>query len=113
MREALGDEAAYIDYVRPGSRWRGGAAPGPAGPECARGLVLGKHGLIAWGDTARDCYDSLLLLINRAEAFVASGSTPRRPARRAPFRPQRRRPPRPAERRAAAARILPHRCARA
>jgi rhamnulose-1-phosphate aldolase/alcohol dehydrogenase len=104
VREALGDDAAYIDYVRPGFPLaREVLRLGRLAPH-ARGLVLGKHGLIAWGDTARDCYDSLLRLINRAEAFVGD-RTADRPASRS-FAPVT--APRPAaERRAAAARLLP------
>ena len=33
--------------------------------------MLGRHGLIAWGDTAKACYDNLHLLINRALRFIA------------------------------------------
>src|SRR5262249_24532351 len=71
-REALGDEAAYVDYVRPGFPLAGAVA-GLALPPSARGLVLGKHGLVAWGDTPRACYDNLHRLIQKAEAFVARG----------------------------------------
>ena len=71
MREALGDDAAYIDYVRPGFPLaRAVARLGHLG-DGARGLVLGRHGLVAWGDSAKACYENLLHLINRAEAFVA------------------------------------------
>ena len=59
MREALGEDAVYIDYVRPGFPLaRAVLRHGPT-PETARGLVLGRHGLIAWGDSARSCYDNL------------------------------------------------------
>jgi rhamnulose-1-phosphate aldolase/alcohol dehydrogenase len=107
VREALGEDAAYIDYVRPGFPLaREVLRLGRLAPH-ACGLVLGKHGLIAWGDTARDCYASLLMLINRAEAFVAGRierEGDRQAARR--FAPTAA-PPSGAERRAAAARILP------
>jgi rhamnulose-1-phosphate aldolase/alcohol dehydrogenase len=71
VRDALGDEAIYVDYVRPGFPLA--LAVAGLGPvrDGARGLVLGRHGLVAWGDTARACYDNLHRLINRAEAFVA------------------------------------------
>ncbi|HVQ32292.1 MAG TPA: SDR family oxidoreductase, partial [Vicinamibacteria bacterium] len=36
-----------------------------------RGLVLGRHGLVAWGDTAKGCYDNLHRLIGLAERRVA------------------------------------------
>jgi NAD(P)-dependent dehydrogenase (short-subunit alcohol dehydrogenase family) len=46
-------------------------------PDGARGLVLAKHGLIAWGDSAKECYANLRFLIERAEAFVeARGAGP-------------------------------------
>jgi rhamnulose-1-phosphate aldolase/alcohol dehydrogenase len=80
VREALGDEAAYVDYVRPGFPLaRTVIDLGPVA-ESARGLVLGRHGLIAWGDSAKACYDSLHALINRAESFVADrrGGAPAR-----------------------------------
>ena len=71
VREALGDEAAYVDYVRPGFPLaRAVIDLGPVA-EQARGLVLGRHGLIAWGDSAKACYDNLHLLINRALRFIA------------------------------------------
>jgi rhamnulose-1-phosphate aldolase/alcohol dehydrogenase len=71
VRDVLGGEAAYIDYVRPGFPLARAVIQKGRMPDGARGLVLGRHGLIAWGDTARDCYQSLLLLINRAESFIA------------------------------------------
>lgn len=71
VRDALGDEVAYVDYVRPGFPLaRSVIELGPVA-ERARGLVLGRHGLIAWGDSARDCYTNLHALIDRAERFIA------------------------------------------
>jgi rhamnose utilization protein RhaD (predicted bifunctional aldolase and dehydrogenase)/NAD(P)-dependent dehydrogenase (short-subunit alcohol dehydrogenase family) len=69
VRAAFGDDVAYVDYVRPGfplarALARMGTVNAP------RGLVLARHGLVAWGDSARACYDNLHALINRAEAFV-------------------------------------------
>ena len=73
VREALGAEVAYVDYFRPGFPLAravmdlGSLDPG------TRGLVLGRHGLVAWGETAKDCYDNLHRLIGLAEGFVAKG----------------------------------------
>ena len=69
--EALGAAASYIDYVRPGFPLARAVMDLGAPPAEARGLVLGRHGLIAWGDTAKDCYLNLVALISEAEAFVA------------------------------------------
>ncbi len=78
VREALGEHAAYTDYVRPGFPLAHAVVRlGPLGAQ-ARGLVLGRHGLVAWGETAKACYDNLHRLITTAESFVAShrGSRP-------------------------------------
>jgi rhamnulose-1-phosphate aldolase/alcohol dehydrogenase len=70
VREALGDDAAYVDYVRPGFPLaRAVIDLGPVADN-ARGLVLGRHGLIAWGDSAKECYENLHGLINLALRFI-------------------------------------------
>jgi rhamnulose-1-phosphate aldolase/alcohol dehydrogenase len=73
VREALGAEAAYIGYFRPGFPLA--EAVMDLGPidSSARGLVLGRHGLVAWGDTAKGCYDNLHRLIGLAEGHIAKG----------------------------------------
>jgi rhamnulose-1-phosphate aldolase/alcohol dehydrogenase len=79
VREALGDEAVYIDYVRPGFPLAQAVARLGRPADQARGLVLGNHGLIAWGDSAKECYESLHRLISRAEAFIAERAAGARP----------------------------------
>ena len=72
VREAFGGDVAYVDYVRPGFPLaRALARRGADAASAPRGLVLARHGLVAWGDTPRACYDSLHHLINVAEAFLA------------------------------------------
>jgi rhamnulose-1-phosphate aldolase/alcohol dehydrogenase len=69
LREALGDSVIHLGYVRPGlplfQALRGLGEPGKA-----EGLVLGKHGLVTWGETPKEAYDRLHGLITRAEAFL-------------------------------------------
>ena len=78
VREALGEEAAYVGYVRPGFPLaRTVRALGGLGK--ARGLVMGKHGLVAWGGTPRECYDNLHRLVSLAEAFLQKARTGRPP----------------------------------
>ena len=90
-----------MDYLRPGFPLaRAVMDLGPLAPG-ARGLVLGRHGLIAWGDSARDCYDNLYRLIDAAERFVAE----RRGSR--PFVELKAGAPDRARRRAAARELLP------
>jgi rhamnulose-1-phosphate aldolase/alcohol dehydrogenase len=73
VREALGAESAYIGYFRPGFPLA--EAVMDLGPidSGARGLVLGRHGLVAWGETAKGCYDNLHRLIGLAEGHIARG----------------------------------------
>jgi rhamnulose-1-phosphate aldolase/alcohol dehydrogenase len=82
VREVFGGDVAYVGYVRPGfplaralaEVQRSGALSAP------RGLVLARHGLVAWGDSPQACYDNLHHLINTAEAYLARRARPAVPA---------------------------------
>jgi rhamnose utilization protein RhaD (predicted bifunctional aldolase and dehydrogenase) len=100
-REALGDEAAYVGYARPGFPLaRTTRALGDLGK--ARGLVMGKHGIAAWGGTPKECYDNLYFLVGRAEDYIE-----RKSAGKDPFAKRRHAEPAPAERRSRAVELLP------
>jgi rhamnulose-1-phosphate aldolase/alcohol dehydrogenase len=79
VRECFGDSAAWIPYIRPGftlSKQVGEAAR--ANPDLKL-VVLAKHGLVVWGDTAEEAYRKTIEVINEAVAFVneRTGGTPR------------------------------------
>ena len=64
-----------VPRVRP-ARVSAGEAAGGALSRTAQqkrviGLVMEKHGLAVWGETARQCYGNLRAIIGQAEAFVA------------------------------------------
>src|SRR4051812_41697189 len=68
--ECFGDEAAWIPYIRPGftlSKQVAGAVRDNPGLEL---VVLAKHGLIVWGDTAEEAYRKTIEVIDQAVAFV-------------------------------------------
>jgi rhamnulose-1-phosphate aldolase/alcohol dehydrogenase len=70
VAECFGDEAAWIDYIRPGftlARQVGEAVRGNPG---LRLVVLAKHGLVCWGDSAEEAYRTTIEVINRAAAFA-------------------------------------------
>lgn len=73
VRRVFGDEVAYLEYVRPGiplaKRLAERYAQGP--PKGAIALVMEKHGLAAWGESALECYENLGNVIGKAEEFVA------------------------------------------
>jgi len=69
VREALGDEILYVGYTRSGFPLAK-AIMALSDFDKARGLVVGKHGLTACGETAKQCYDNLHHLISRAEEYL-------------------------------------------
>jgi len=101
VREALGDEVAYVGYTRSGFPLAK-AIMGLTGLEKVRGLVVGKHGLVAWGNTAKECYDNLHRLITKAEDYLK----PKR-ASKDPLAKRRHPQTEPAPRDAAARELLP------
>ena len=69
-RECFGDEAAWIPYIRPGftlAKQVGEAVRDEPGLKL---VVLAKHGLVVWGDTAEEAYRRTIEVINRAADFV-------------------------------------------
>lgn len=73
VRRLFGEQAAFLEYVRPGfplaKRLAERYAEGP--PAGAIALVMEKHGMSAWGETAKECYENLRTVIGKAETFVA------------------------------------------
>src|SRR5918992_2240721 len=68
--ECFGDEAAWIPYIRPGftlARQVGAAVRENPG---LRLVVLAKHGLVVWGDSAEEAYRRTIDVINQAAEFV-------------------------------------------
>lgn len=71
-RECFGEEAVWIRYIRPGftlSKWVGEAVRD--NPK-ARFILLAKHGLVTWGETAEESYTNTIEAINRAADFVSA-----------------------------------------
>jgi rhamnose utilization protein RhaD (predicted bifunctional aldolase and dehydrogenase)/NAD(P)-dependent dehydrogenase (short-subunit alcohol dehydrogenase family) len=72
VRRVFGDGISFLEYVRPGfplakrlaERFPGGP------PEGATALMMEKHGLAVWGETARECYQNLRSVIEKAQAFA-------------------------------------------
>ncbi|HET7413405.1 MAG TPA: bifunctional rhamnulose-1-phosphate aldolase/short-chain dehydrogenase, partial [Pararhizobium sp.] len=67
----------------------------------ARGVVLESHGLFTWGDTAEECYETTIAIINRAIAWFEANSAAEA------FGGQKVRPLPAEERQAVAARLMP------
>lgn len=71
VHEALGADVVTLDYVEPGFLLACAAAAAAEATPMARGLVLMHHGLLTWGATAREAYESHVELATRAEIYGA------------------------------------------
>jgi rhamnulose-1-phosphate aldolase/alcohol dehydrogenase len=83
MAECFGDAAVWVPYVRPGFSMSKDIGTAVRGNPEVRLVVLGKHGLVVWGDTAEEAYRRTIEVINQAADFVnakTGGRTPVEPA---------------------------------
>lgn len=71
-REVFGGRLATIPYVMPGFLLAKAVADAfEAAPE-VEGVLLGKHGLFTFGETARQSYDRMIDTVTRAEEAIAA-----------------------------------------
>jgi rhamnulose-1-phosphate aldolase/alcohol dehydrogenase len=92
VAECFGEEAVWIDYIRPGFTLAKLVAAAVLENEPARLVVLAKHGLVVWGDSVEEAYRRTIAVINRAAEFVNSraGERPRFGGALRPGAPERR-----------------------
>src|SRR4051812_22192763 len=70
IHECFGDEAAWIPYIRPGFTLSKQVGLAVRDNPDLKLVVLAKHGLIVWGDTAEEAYRKTIEVINQAVEFV-------------------------------------------
>ncbi|HEB53382.1 MAG TPA: bifunctional aldolase/short-chain dehydrogenase, partial [bacterium] len=78
VRAALGDDVLLLPWIMPGFPLAKAVAEAyEQRPECL-GIVLAKHGLFTFGDTAEQSYRRTIELVQRARAYLHRelGSTP-------------------------------------
>ncbi len=73
LREIYGDRAAVVPYVMPGFALARMASEAQKKMPKADGLVLHKHGIFSWGDTAEEAYNRMIELVTLAEQRIAKG----------------------------------------
>jgi len=71
VRQALGDSVLILDYVRPGFELAKAAAEAYESRPGSKAMVWMRHGLVAWGATARESYQATIELVTRAEQYLA------------------------------------------
>ncbi|MFD7436140.1 bifunctional aldolase/short-chain dehydrogenase [Streptomyces sp. NPDC059861] len=74
--ECFGDSVVWVPWRRPGFQLGLDIAAVKAANPRAVGVILGGHGITAWGDTAEECERNSLHIIRTAEAFLAERGRP-------------------------------------
>ena len=75
IAECFGDEAAWIPYIRPGFTLAKQVGLAVRDDPDLKLVVLAKHGLVVWGDSAEEAYKRTIEVINRAVEFVNAKTT--------------------------------------
>jgi rhamnulose-1-phosphate aldolase/alcohol dehydrogenase len=70
VAECFGDRAAWIPYIRPGFTLAKQVGAAVRDRPALRLVVLAKHGLVVWGDTAEEAYRRTIEVVNQAAEFV-------------------------------------------
>jgi len=70
-REIYGDTMAVVPFVMPGFALSKMAGEYYAKNPKVEGLILHKHGIITFGDTAREAYERMIDKVSRAEQRIA------------------------------------------
>jgi len=81
--EVFGGRLALVPYCRPGFGLAKAAADAFDADPRIEGLLLDKHGIFTFGDSAREAYERMIEMVSLAEARLGRG--PRRALVRAPL----------------------------
>lgn len=84
--EVWGDEMGFLPYVMPGFALAGAAADVFDAAPSVKGLILDRHGIFTFGATARDSYELMIEMVDRAESRI--GRATRRVFAAAPVPPR-------------------------
>ncbi|MBD8068620.1 bifunctional aldolase/short-chain dehydrogenase [Bacillus sp. PS06] len=70
--EIYGNRFVWVPYVRPGFTLSKMIAEGVKNNPNAELVLMEKHGLVVWGDTAQESYEKTISVINEAEQYITS-----------------------------------------
>ena len=65
-----GDRFVWVPYVRPGFTLSKMIAERVKNNPNAELVLMEKHGLVTWGETAKECYEKTISIINEAEQYI-------------------------------------------
>ncbi len=69
--EAFGGRLAYVPYLMPGFGLAKRAIEVFERTKPSAGLILGKHGIVTFGETAREAYECMIAMVTLAEEFIS------------------------------------------
>jgi len=69
--EVFGGRLAFVPYVMPGFGLAKKAIEVFERAKPSDGLILSKHGIVTYGESAREAYERMIEMVSRAEEFVA------------------------------------------
>jgi rhamnose utilization protein RhaD (predicted bifunctional aldolase and dehydrogenase)/NAD(P)-dependent dehydrogenase (short-subunit alcohol dehydrogenase family) len=75
-REVFEDRLGFVPYVRPGFWLAKGAAQAFDRNPRVEGLILDKHGIFTFGETAREAYERMIEFVSLAEARLQKTRKP-------------------------------------
>jgi rhamnulose-1-phosphate aldolase/alcohol dehydrogenase len=70
--EIYGNRFVWVPYVRPGFTLSKMIAEGVKNNPQAELVLMEKHGLVVWGETAQESYEKTISIINEAEQYIKS-----------------------------------------
>lgn len=70
--EIYGNRFVWVPYIRPGFTLSKMIAEGVKNNPNAELVLMEKHGLVVWGDTAQESYEKTIAIINEAENYINS-----------------------------------------
>jgi len=76
VRDALGADVIVLDYVMAGFDLAKAAADAYDANPHAGAMVLARHGVLTWGDTARESYEAMISAVTRAEEYLSRRTRP-------------------------------------
>ncbi|UCD23347.1 MAG: bifunctional aldolase/short-chain dehydrogenase [Gemmatimonadota bacterium] len=75
ITEVFGSNICVIPYAKPGFMLARAVAEAYERDSDCQGMILMHHGLITWGETAREAYDRTIDLVNRAEIYLTGATS--------------------------------------
>ncbi len=70
-KEIFGEKLGFVPYIMPGFELAVAAANVFEQEDSVEGLILDKHGIFTFGDTAKEAYERMIRYVTLAEAYVA------------------------------------------